>query len=63
MQTVVQSFSSFRDMDLTQVQDHVRTCVKTVDLIEEELIILRKIIYKNSNQHRRAQYFQYLIQV
>ncbi|KDO24173.1 hypothetical protein SPRG_10601 [Saprolegnia parasitica CBS 223.65] len=27
------------------------------------MLLLRKIIYKNTSQHRRAQYFQYLVQV
>ncbi|OQR86507.1 hypothetical protein ACHHYP_10504 [Achlya hypogyna] len=50
-------------MDLAQVSRDVDAVAKAADLLHDELLVLRKIIYKNTSQHRRAQYFQYLVQV
>ncbi|KAH9111573.1 hypothetical protein LEN26_001935 [Aphanomyces euteiches] len=51
------------EMDLGQVKTHVQSCFPLLDALYEELAVLRKIIYKNTSQHRRAQYFQYLVHV
>lgn len=38
----------------------LRVIPETMDLINNEMIILKRTMYKNKNQHRRSQYFQYL---
>ncbi|RHX97839.1 hypothetical protein DYB25_007378 [Aphanomyces astaci] len=49
------------DMDLNVVKGHVQSCASAVDALLAEVNVLRKIIYKNTSQHRRANYFQYLV--
>ncbi|ETW02574.1 hypothetical protein H310_06053 [Aphanomyces invadans] len=51
------------EMDLDEVNGHIESCVEAMDALHAELNVLRKIIYKNTNQHRRANYFQYLVHV
>ncbi|KAF0684992.1 Aste57867_23021 [Aphanomyces stellatus] len=51
------------DMDLASVKRHVEESFAAVDALADEMTVLRKLIYKNTSQHRRAQYFQYLLEV
>ncbi|OQS01996.1 hypothetical protein THRCLA_05594 [Thraustotheca clavata] len=50
-------------MDLKQLVNDVGALNEAFDVLDEELQVLRKLIYKNTSQHRRAKYFQYLVQV
>ena len=43
-----------------QCIQNLRLLPETIDAIRNEMVILSRTIYKNKNQHRRSQYFQYL---
>lgn len=48
---------------LLRCMESIRTLDDSFQLVKTETIVLKRMIYKNNNQHRRAKYFQYLVQV